>query len=198
MIRSILPGLACALVFAVVAHADDADAILVTATKAPEPALTYPAVTTLIDGAALRARGAYDLRGALAEAAGVEVVPGGDAGPAGSVVALQGLTEFDAYLLVIDGVPYGGAFYPQTPTLDLTNIDRIEVLRGSAPVSYGATSFVGVVQALHYRPGEQPTDALLQGGTRASFHAAFASNLPSLGDIAQSIVSSAETRDTAQ
>ncbi len=186
------------LVWATAASADGADAILVTATKAPEPALTYPAVTTLIDGADLTRRGAYDLRGALAEAAGVEVVPGGDAGPASSVIALQGLTEFDAYLLVIDGVPYGGAFNPQTPTLDLTNIERIEVLRGSAPVSYGATSFVGVVQVLHYQPGEQPTETLVQGGTRASARFAFARNLPRLGDIAQSIAASAETRDTAQ
>lgn len=192
-------GFGCALAFAFPARATDAVGnIVVTATKSPEPALTYPAVTTLINGADLRARGAYDLRGALAEAAGVEVVPGGDAGPASSVIGLEGLTEFDAYLLVIDGVPYGGAFNPQTPTLDLTDIDRIEVLRGSAPVSYGATSFVGVVQALHYQPGKQPTDALLQGGTRASLHAAFASNLPKLGDIAQSIVASAETRRTAQ
>lgn len=150
-------GLGCALAFAFPARATDAVGnIVVTATKSPEPALTYPAVTTLINGADLRARGAYDLRGALAEAAGVEVVPGDDAGPASSVIALEGLTEFDAYLLVIDGVPYGGAFNPQTPTLDLTDIDRIEVLRGSAPVSYGATSFVGVVQALHYQPGKQP------------------------------------------
>lgn len=64
-------GLGCALAFAFPARATDAVGnIVVTATKSPEPALTYPAVTTLINGADLHARGAYDLRGALAEAAG--------------------------------------------------------------------------------------------------------------------------------
>ena len=59
---------------------------------------------------------------------GVEVLPGSDQGPSSSVVAMQGLTELDAYLLVVDGVPYGGSFNPATATLDLFDFDRIEVI----------------------------------------------------------------------
>ncbi len=43
--------------------------------------------------------------------------------------ALWGLREFDAFLLVVDGVPWGGAFNPALTTLDLTNVERIDVLR---------------------------------------------------------------------
>ena len=80
-------------------------------------------------------------------------MPGGDAGPAGSVPALWGLREFDAFLLVVDGVPWGGAFIPNLPTLDLNDVDRIEVLRGPAPITYGSTSFVGVIHVFHQQPG---------------------------------------------
>src|SRR5206468_5541471 len=102
-----LVGLACAT-----AAAAAEEPILVTATRAPEPEITTPVADTIITGEEARERGATDLRSALAPAAGVEVLPGSDTGPGGSVVALQGLTEMDAYLLVVDGVPYGGAFNP--------------------------------------------------------------------------------------
>ncbi|MCX6943422.1 MAG: MFS transporter, partial [Opitutales bacterium] len=41
-------------------------------------------------------------------------------GPAGSAPGFWGLREVDAFLLVVDGVPYGGAFNPALASLDLT------------------------------------------------------------------------------
>ena len=171
--------------------------ILVTATRVPEPEITAPGADTLISGEDARSRGASDLRSALAPAAGVEVLPGGDTGPAGSVVAMQGLTEMDAYLLVVDGVPYGGSFNPNTAALDLIDIDRIEVLREAAPVSFGATSFVGVIHVIHADAGSQQTRRMLQVGTRDSGRAAFATNLSS-GSVGQSLLGSIERRDFSQ
>src|SRR6185295_448430 len=126
------------------------ETIQVTATRTPEDVEGVPASVTVISGDELRARGVTDLPGALALVAGVSVAPGGDGGPAGSVPELWGLREFDAFLLVVDGVPWGGAFNPDLPTLDLNGVERIEVLRGAAPVLFGATSFTGVIHVLHY------------------------------------------------
>lgn len=86
--------------------------VQVTATRVAEPLATVPASLTVITGEELRRRGAMDLRSALAGVAGVEISPGGDNGPAGAVPAFWGLREFDAFLLVVDGVPSGGAFNP--------------------------------------------------------------------------------------
>ena len=58
-----------------------------------------------------------DLRSAMASAIGIEIAPGGDTGPASSVPDFWGLKEFDAFLLVMDGVPWGGAFNPALTTL---------------------------------------------------------------------------------
>ncbi|MEZ5064396.1 MAG: TonB-dependent receptor [bacterium] len=129
------------------------DTVHVTATWAPIDPERLPETVTEVTGEELRRRGANDLRSALALVAGVEAVPGGDAGPAGSVPALWGLREFDAFLLVVDGVPWGGAFIPNLPTVDLNDVDRIEVLRGPAPITYGSTSFVGVIHVIHRAPG---------------------------------------------
>lgn len=123
--------------------------LVITATRISEDAAKVPAAVTVISGAELRDRGVSDLRGALALAGGVDIVPGGDGGPASSVPEFYGLKEFDAYLLVVDGVPWGGAFTPAPASVSFSDVERIEVIRGAAPVMYGATSFVGVISVIH-------------------------------------------------
>src|SRR5438105_4484881 len=143
------------------------ETIEVTATRIAEDVTIVPAAVTVIDGDELRARNARDLQTALGFAAGVSIAPGGDAGPAGVVPEFCGIREFDAFLLVVDGVPWGGAFNPDTQTLDLENVDRIEVVRGAAPVMYGATSFVGVIHVIH-RVAGSPGMAQVSAGSYGS------------------------------
>jgi len=66
----------------------------------------------------------------------------------------------------------------------LTGVERIEVLRGAAPVMFGATSFVGVIHVIHYAPGQAPARIGLTGGTHASYGASLSTNLPSLASSA--------------
>src|SRR5262249_55497093 len=86
---------------------------------------------------------------ALGLATGVVIAQGADVGPAGSVPEFWGLREFDAFLLVVDDIPWGGAFNPALTALNLRDVERIEILRGPAPITYGATSFVGVIHVVH-------------------------------------------------
>jgi iron complex outermembrane receptor protein len=161
--------------------------IEVTATRTPEDVETVPASVTVISGDDIAARGARDLPSALALAAGIAVAPGGENGPAGSVPEIWGLREFDAFLLVVDGVPWGGAFNPALPSLDLNNVDRIEILRGAAPVMYGATSFVGVIQVIHRAAGADGRTASVWGGSFSSGGAAVSTPLPQIGGFRQSL-----------
>src|SRR2546427_532469 len=144
------------------------ESIEVTATRLPQPPEKGPAAIEVFTGDELRARGVGDLRSALALAIGVEIARGGDAGPASAVPALWGLKEFDAFLLVVDGVPLGGAFNPALTSLDLNDLERIEVLRGPAPVMYGATSFVGVIQVGHKDAASTGKELTLHGGSFGS------------------------------
>jgi hypothetical protein len=109
------------------------ETVEVTSAKLPVNLRDATAAVSVVSGDELRARGATDLRTALSLVAGVDIAPGGDSGPAGSVPALWGLREFDAFLLVVDGVPWGGAFNPALVTMNLNNVDRIEVVKGAAP-----------------------------------------------------------------
>src|SRR5499426_4000799 len=129
------------------------DTVQVTATRFGEPVAEVPGSISVITGDEIRARGATDLRGALALVAGVNVAPGGDAGPAGAVPGLLGVREVDDLLLLIDGIPAGGAFIPQVEAISLNNVERIEVMRGAAPVYYGTTAFAGTINVIHYAAG---------------------------------------------
>jgi iron complex outermembrane recepter protein len=160
----------------------------VTATRIPEAADEVPASVTVVTGEDLRARGATTLRDALAPVAGVEIAPGADNGPASAVVELWGLKEFDAFLLVVDGVPWGGTFNPAVESVNLNDVERIEVVKGAAPVMYGATSFVGVIQVLH-RPAGAP-GGVVDGfvGNRGSGGGSLSVPLAKAGGLSSSLV----------
>ncbi len=167
-----------------------AETIEVTATRIGEDVTIVPASVTVIDGDELRARNARDLQSALAGVGGVSIAPGGDGGPASGVPEIWGVREFDAFLLVVDGVPWGGAFNPDLPTLELTNIDRIEVLRGAAPVMYGATSFVGVIHVIHRIAGAPGNLGRVTGGSYGTVGAAVSMPLSQGAELRQSITAS--------
>ena len=154
--------------------------IQVTATRIPEDAENLPTVVTVLDGKMLRERGMTDLRSALGVVAGVDIAPGGDGGPASAVPEMWGLREFDAFLLVVDGVPWGGAFNPDLASLSLNDVARIEILRGSAPVMYGATSFIGVIQVIHNAPGAGVGEAKVMAGSHSSVGVASGLDLRSI------------------
>lgn len=161
--------------------------VVVTATREPEANDRVPADISVVSGAELRARDAWDMQTALSLVSGVEAPAGGDAGPSSAVPSFWGLHEFDAFLLVVDGVPWGGAFNPSIPTLDMNDVERVEVLKGAAPVMYGATSFVGVVQLLHYPAGEAANQADIAGGAYGSARGDISLVLPSTSDFRQSL-----------
>src|SRR5215510_8459950 len=150
----------------------------VIATRLPEDPQDVPSAVEVFNGDELRTRGYHDLRTALTFAVGVEVAPGGDAGPASAVPDFWGLKELDAFLLVVDGVPWGGSFNPALTTLDLNDIERIEVMRGPAPITYGATSFVGVIHIVHKDTAAKERSLTVSGGTYGTFGVQFSTPVP--------------------
>src|SRR5262245_24910476 len=144
------------------------DTIQVTATRFGEPVAQVPGSLTVVTGDEIRARGATDLRTALAFIGGVSVAPGGDAGPAAAVPGLLGVREVDDLLLLVDGIPAGGAFIPQFEAISLNNVERIEVMRGAAPVYYGTTAFAGTINVIHYAAGTADAIAAFQVGSYQS------------------------------
>ncbi len=160
----------------------------VTATPMPEHLGTVPQSVDVIGHDELAALGAKDLHNALIMVAGLDVAPGGDHGPASAIPEFQGLREFDAFLLLVDGVPVGGAFDPDLSSIDLNGVDRIEVIRGSTPVKYGATSFVGVINVIHVKAGSPQGTASASLGSYGSSSVGVSLPLSSNGPVKQTAI----------
>jgi iron complex outermembrane recepter protein len=162
------------------------DMVQVTATRFGEPVAEVPGSISVVTGDEIRARGATDLRAALSLLGGVTVAPGGDAGPAGAVPGLLGVREVDDLLLLIDGIPAGGAFIPQFEAISLNNVERIEVMRGAAPVYYGTTAFAGTLNVIHYAAGSADKVTVARFGSYQSGGVGGAAVL-SAGRVRQSV-----------
>jgi iron complex outermembrane receptor protein len=169
------------------AIAGSLDTIVVTATRIAEPLDRIPADISVVSANELGARDVWDMASAVSLVTGVDAPPGGDAGPSSAVPSFWGLHEFDAFLLVVDGIPWGGAFNPAISTLNFTDIKRVEILKGAGPVMYGATSFVGVVQAIHYPAGEAADEADLAFGSYGSVRGSASIAFASVSDYRQSL-----------
>jgi outer membrane receptor protein involved in Fe transport len=167
----------------------------VTATKYEDDPAKIPQSMTVISGQDLRDRGATDLRSALALVAGVDIAPGGDGGPASAVPEMWGLREQDAYLLLVDGIPWGGVFNPQVATLGLEDVERIEILRGAAPVMYGTGSFIGVIQVIRYHPGQGVATIQAAAGSYGSGAIVASFDVGTWAGFASRLTLDAEQRD---
>jgi vitamin B12 transporter len=139
--------------------------IVVTATRSPQPLAEVLADVSVLERSEIERSGATGVADLLARLPGIEFARNGGPGTSTSVF-LRG-SEARHTAVYLDGVRLdsqstGGAVWEQIP---LSQIERIEVLRGPAAAVYGSDAVGGVVQ-LFTRRGEgaaQPTASLAVG-----------------------------------
>ena len=139
---------AIALSFAGAARADDAttiDHIVVTANRIDVPADEVLASTTVLERTDIEASQAPDLMSLLARQAGVDIVRTGGAGQANTLF-LRG-TNSSHTLVLVDGIRVNattqGIF--DFAHLPLSQIERIEIVRGPRAALWGSDAIGGVV-----------------------------------------------------
>ena len=129
--------------------------VVVTATRVSQPLTDLVADVTIVDRTQIERSGATGLGDLLARLPGVEMARNGGLGGITSVYLRGAETRFTA--LFIDGVRVdsqgtGGASWDVIP---LSQVDRIEVLRGPAGAVYGSDAMGGVIQVFT-RKGDGP------------------------------------------
>lgn len=134
--------------------ADEAT-VVVTATRVPTRINEVIADITVIDRTAIEQAGPTTLPELLSRQPGLHVVDNGGRGKSASVF-MRGTSSTHA-LLLVDGVPLGSATtgQPSLHNLPLSQIERIEILRGPASSLYGSDAIGGVIQIFTER-GEGP------------------------------------------
>ena len=163
------PGACAALLLSAGAHPADLATIVVTATRQPTRINEVVTDVTVIDREAIERAWPTTLPALLAAQPGLHLVDNGGVGKSASVF-LRG-TSATHTLLLVDGMPFGSATtgQPSLHNLPLSQIERVEILRGPASSLYGSDA-IGVVIQVFTRRGEGPPrlDAYAGIGSRDS------------------------------
>ncbi|HJW02647.1 MAG TPA: TonB-dependent receptor [Azospira sp.] len=148
--------------------------MVLTVSRLRQAVADAPAAVTVIDRQMIRDSGAWDVTDALRLVPGMYVGSSADNGVfvPNSTVSYHGMA--DAYSrrmqVLVDGrsiyTPlFGGPIWSTLP-ISLDDIERIEVIRGPNSVTYGANSFLGVINIITRHPAETLGDsASLASGT---------------------------------
>lgn len=143
--------------------------VVVTASDTVEPRDDISKALSVVDRQEIEARSVNTVSDAIREVPGARIEQLGGLGSQTSI-RLRGLRSQDTGVL-IDGVPFRDLSATQgdatsfVSDLLLTNVDRVEVLRGSGADVYGSNAVGGAVNVI-LRPGGEPTsgEALVEGG----------------------------------
>jgi vitamin B12 transporter len=142
--------------------------IVVSESRLPIPANAVTSAVTVLSGDELRQHGLSLVQEALREVPSATVVEPGSFGAVTSLFVRGG--ESDYVKVLVDGVPVnepGGAFNLAGLTLD--DVERIEVVRGPASVTYGSDAVTGVVRIVTRQGRGRPHgSAAVEGGTFGS------------------------------
>jgi vitamin B12 transporter len=141
------------------------EGLIVTGTPVPRAVGTEVSHVTVLEGDELRARGLARVADALAEVPGLAVVQAGSYGSVTSAF-FRG-AEADHVKVLVDGIAVnqnGGSF--DLSGLLLSEVERIEVARGSASALYGSDAMAGVINILTRRgKGPPQLSVAAKGGS---------------------------------
>ena len=155
-IRPTLAAIAVATAFQLDGHAADGDQplVVVTASRQAQRADEALADVTVIDRARIEQSGAsFSLPELLSRQPGIQIASNGGPGKSTSVFMRGG--NGNHTILLVDGMRVGSATTGTASWQDipLSQIDRIEIVRGPASALYGADAMSGVIQ-IFTRKGE--------------------------------------------
>ncbi len=159
--------------------------VVVTATRFEEPSGERPVNLSVIPREAIATTPARTLPELLALQPGISTRELYGGGASGATVDLRGFGSVAGQntLVLVDGRPLNDADLSAVSwsTLPLSSIERVEILRGSGAVQYGAGASAGVINVITRmaRPGERSAELTLQGGSLSTGAVAFNGNLGS-------------------
>lgn len=156
-------ALLAATALAAPAYAQDADDLVVTATRVATPVRDLPADVTVIDVEDALSRGQTTLAQALEEAPGLGVVSSGGIGQQTSLFA-GGANSYHT-LVLFDGIRLND---PSTPNSSfdggqdqINGLMRLEVVEGPMSAVFGSDAIGGVVNMIARHGGDGPLNARL-------------------------------------
>ncbi|WP_456455005.1 TonB-dependent receptor plug domain-containing protein [Thermovibrio sp.] len=154
--------------------------VLITANRVPLPQESITEDYAVITKEEIKKYGLTSIADLLKYVSGVFIASNGGFGQPTSVF-VQGLSS-DKVLVMINGVP---VYDPSTPHasanfnyIDLSNVERIEVIKGPQGALYGSDAIAGVINIITRKPKEKEVSLSLEGGKYKTFKESLYSGFP--------------------
>ncbi|NKB25851.1 MAG: TonB-dependent receptor [Kiritimatiellae bacterium] len=145
-------------------HLDDSiPQVVVTATRHAKEISATGRSMEVITSRQIQQKGARDIGDILDETPGLQIIRNSSRGRVTSIFVRGG--ESDHTLVMVDGIHVnldGGQV--DLGWLDITDVDRIEIVRGPASALYGADGLAGVIHIITKKGQGPPTLTLQTGG----------------------------------
>lgn len=144
--------------------------VVVSATRSEQPTVPTPASISVITSEEIEQSGSRNVAELLRGRAGIQVRDFFGDGSGGAVFDLRGFgaTAVSNTLIMIDGRRLNNGAdigAPDVTTLSLKNIERIEIIQGSAGTLFGNQAVGGVINIITRRPQEFHADVDLAIGS---------------------------------
>lgn len=174
--------------------------IVVTAQKRAENLQETPIAISALDTEALQKLGVASISDLSTATPSLYTSPYPNS-PTTVMMFIRGMGTTNPYQITKDGAVglYLDGFYlsrPQSATIDMADIERVEILRGPQGTLYGRNTTGGAVNIVTRKPtGEAGVRGSLQVGTLDTLRALTNIDLPAVGDFAAKMTFLASNRD---
>jgi iron complex outermembrane receptor protein len=149
--------------------ADESLDFVITAGRTAEEAAKVSGQLTVITAEDIAASGATTVTDVLQTVPGIRL--GRDTSSGGAIVTMRGISDNTArgkVLVIIDGMrlsPIEARSAASWDTINLSEVERIEVLDGGASVQYGDNAMAGVINIITKKSGAAKTDITVSTGS---------------------------------
>lgn len=131
------------------------DQVIVTATRTEKSILETPANATVIQAQEIKDKGYTSVFEAVRDISQANAhtyqEDGGDYGGMMSRIRIRGIDS--GTLVLINGIPATHGNYSTVSTIPMDQIEKIEIVKGSNSVLYGAQAMGGVINVITKKPG---------------------------------------------
>lgn len=155
------------------------DAVTISASRSETRVEEMPLHTTVISRTEIEESPAQTLDQLLRNIPGMNFtgVPATQSDPTGHQTKMRGLGN-SKVLVLLDGVPIHDPFYMTTQwfKLPLSNIERVEIVRGGNSSLWGNMAVAGVVNVVSKRVKDNAGEAMVSVGSRGTVNVAVSKN----------------------
>jgi outer membrane receptor protein involved in Fe transport len=178
-------GISCLLFGCSAVFADDSNSsdglaeVVVNATRSDTKLEDVPLHTTIVSKEELEHSPAPTIDQVLRQVPGL-LIPGAPfytTDPTGNNITFRGLTK--SVLVLVDGVPIIDPFYTtiQWFRVPLSEVDRVEVVRGGGSAAWGNLAVGGVINIVTTRPQSNDGEASFTGASMGTYRASINKDL---------------------